>query len=168
MVDGLFQGHTLSSLLFCLGLRRALRRFLQEYSASACGAAGVPVHYEYMDDMLLKLKPDMAATWLPLLVRALSSVNLRLNLAKTKVWIPSAAAGQSHPVLRQAGLPQVFGSLELMGGALDGQHAASIGCSTAPAASTKRLEQAEALAQTLQEMLRILWRSPHTVLSGRC
>eukprot|EP00959_Pyramimonas_sp_CCMP1952_P016447 348922-Pyramimonas_sp.AAC.1 len=36
MVDGLYQGHTLYSLLFCLGLRRALRRFLEAYSASAC------------------------------------------------------------------------------------------------------------------------------------
>ena len=27
--DGLFQGHALSSLLFCLGLRRALRRFTE-------------------------------------------------------------------------------------------------------------------------------------------
>ena len=107
-----------------------------------------------------KLKPDMAGSWLPLLVGALGTVNLRLNLRKTKVWIPSAAADRPHRALLAAGLPQVFGSLELMGGALEGRHAASIGCSTTPAASTKRLGQAEVLAQTLQEMLRTTLARP--------
>ncbi|CAK0833046.1 unnamed protein product, partial [Prorocentrum cordatum] len=135
------------------------------YSASACAVAGAPVHFEYMDDMLMKLQPDMVGSWLPILVDALASVNLRLNLRKTKVWIPSALADRPRPALMQAGLPQVFGSLEIMGGALEGQHAASIGCSTTPAVSTKRLEQAEKLAHTLQEMLRTpLARPVHRVV----
>ncbi len=30
-MDGIFQGHGLASLLLCVGLRRALRRFATEY-----------------------------------------------------------------------------------------------------------------------------------------
>ena len=154
MRDGLYQGHTLSSLLFCLGLRRALRRFLREYSGSPCSAGGTPVHLEYMDDMLFKFDPSLACTWLPLLTDALFTVNLRLNITKTKVWVPSSADGVLHPALQQAGLHQVFDGLEVMGGALDGQFAASIGHPAVPAASLKRTEQAEKLAQTMQLMLR--------------
>ena len=46
------------------------------------------------------------------------------------------------------------GNLEVMGGALDGQLAASIGHPAVPAASLKRAEQTEKLAQTMQFMLR--------------
>ena len=153
MLDGLFQGHNLSTLLFCLGLRLAIRRFEQDYSSSECAIAGKPVHFEYIDDLLMKLCPNMAPMWLPLLTSALATVRLRLNLSKTKVWIPSAAHGTLHPQLAQMGLLQVFDNLELMGGALKGQHAASIGSAAVPSASTKRVEQAEILSQCLQTML---------------
>jgi hypothetical protein len=156
MIDGLFQGHNLSSLLFCIGLRRGLKRFLQAYCASVCGVDGPPIHIEYIDDILMKLRADEAKIWLPLLRDALSTVGLRLNLSKCKDWIPSAPEGTHHGVLAEVGLPQVFGGLEVMGGALDGQHRANIGAasSDAPAASLKRADRAENLAATIRKMLR--------------
>ena len=52
LVHGLFQGHNLSSLLFCLGLRRAMRRF-----EGSCENQLEPdddsVHMEYIDDLFL-------------------------------------------------------------------------------------------------------------------
>ena len=156
MLDGLFQGHNLSSILFCLGLRRALRRFLAAYSQSECDQSRVPVHFEYIDDMLMKLAAAEVGTWLPLLQNALATVRLKLNLTKCKVWIPSWPDSTLHPELRAASLTQVLDGLDVMGGALDGQHAARITADALalPAASQKRLLQAKALAQTITQMLR--------------
>ena len=116
--DGLFQGHTLSSLLFCLGLRRALRRFTAAYQAVEPGDDIVML--AYIDDVLAKLNPDKAGVWFPLLQEALASVNLRLHLAKTKVLIPSAPPGAMHPSISANGLQQVHQHLELLGNVLDG------------------------------------------------
>ena len=87
LVDGLFQGHNLSSLLFCLGLRRVMRRF-----ESSCENQLEPnddsVHMEYIDDLLLKVSVDVLDVVIPLLEAALASANLRLNRSKSKVLIP--------------------------------------------------------------------------------
>ena len=54
------------------------------------------------------------------------------------------------------GLEQVFGGLEVMGGALDSQHVLAIDAPglIALSASSKRVARAEALADTLAKMLR--------------
>ena len=87
--DGLFQGHNLSSILFCLAMRRAIRRFTDSYPVSA--------HIEYIDDMLMQLKAAEVHIWLPLLEQALSTVNLQLNRRKCKVWVPSCPLDVSLP-----------------------------------------------------------------------
>ena len=106
MRDGLYQGHCLSSVLFCLGLQRAVRRCLTAYSASSCASEGAPVRFEYIDDVLLKMRAGSVATWMPFLRDALLSMRLKLNLAKCKAWIPSAVPGQLHTGLLDAGVPQ--------------------------------------------------------------
>ena len=73
--DGLFQAHALSSLLCCLGLRRALRRFTETYLAAEPGESVVLL--AYIDDVLAKLNPDKACVWFPLLQAALATANLR-------------------------------------------------------------------------------------------
>ena len=92
LMDGLFQGHNLSSLLFCMGLKRALRRFHQN-----CDLHQVPcterMHLEYIDDLLLKMRSNAVHRVMPLLEAALLTINLRLNRTKCKIFIPSAAEG---------------------------------------------------------------------------
>ena len=79
--DGLFQGHNLSSLLFCLGLRRALRRFENQCVYGS-------VHLEYIDDVVLQFQPHLAHEVIPAFEIALKSVNLSLNHSKCKALIP--------------------------------------------------------------------------------
>ena len=138
LFDGLFQGHNLSSLLFCLGLKRAF-------------------HCEYIDDLVLKFQPHLAEAIVPKLERALATVNLRLNPMKCKVLIPSALVGDGrHPSLVNVGLPQVFGGMELLGGAMDGEYGALINPGLVldpPEASLRRLEEAEKLSRQLVNML---------------
>ena len=45
----------------------------------------MPVHLEYIDDMLMKMVAAEVGIWLPLLQNALATVRLKLNLAKCKV-----------------------------------------------------------------------------------
>ena len=158
LLDGLFQGHNLSTLLFCLGLRRAMRRFEADYVAAGFAIEkGLPIRMEYIDDMLMKLPADLTDAWLPLLQHALGTVSLSLNLSKCKGWIPSAR-GDANPSFLRAGLPQVFGHLEVLGSALDGAHSAVLGSSDAgipPASSTKRLQAALSLADKIRDMLAV-------------
>ena len=159
LLDGLFQGHNLSTLLFCLGMRRALKRFCDSYvEAGFAIANGAPIHMEYIDDMILKLPPDDADAWLPLLEHALGTVSLSVNLSKCRAWITSSPQGQLHPTLLQAGLVQVFGQLEVLGGAMDGAYTAVIAPSNQggpeiPASSLKRVVGAENLSSHIQDML---------------
>ena len=136
LVDGLFQGHSLSSLLFCLALQRALRRFSTTYGSHG----GVqPTVMAYIDDLLLKLDPNDAGNWLPKLKESLASVNLVLNFSKTQIFIPSSPSGLLHPVIAAHGLKQCFQSLDLLGGALEGEFATTLSaCAVLPAAALKR------------------------------
>ena len=127
LLDGLFQGDSLSTALFCLGLRRALRRFegsMREVGLLEPGAQ--LVHMEYVDDILMNLLPSSAPVWLPLLRDALASVRLSLSLPKFKVLIPAALQPTPNAAIAAAGLTQVFGQLELLGSSMDGVHAACI------------------------------------------
>ena len=78
MYDGLFQGSNFSTLAFCLGLRRALRRF-QEKVGRLEGSLVKLLYLEYIDDVVLKFNPDYAHLAIPLLEEALLSINLRLS-----------------------------------------------------------------------------------------
>ena len=93
LVDGLFQGHNLFSLLFCLGLRRAMRRFQNNCDLSVQSS----VHVEYIDDLILQFQPHLAHLVMPVLVAALATVNLRLNPVKCKAMIPSAPESTFQP-----------------------------------------------------------------------
>ena len=152
MVDGLFQGNNLSSLLFCFALKRGLRRFYNSCDESVVSS----VHVEYIDDLVLQFQPHLAHLVVPVLKEALATVNLRLNNSKSKVLIPSTLEGEKHSSLEEDGLPQVFHSMELLGGAMEGEF--SIGFrftpfTSVPGASLKRLEAAEALADKLIRMI---------------
>ena len=126
LVDGLFQEHNLSSILFCLGMRRVMRKF-----ENACSLISkpdeIPIHLEYIDDLLLKVSVHVLEMVIPLLERALASANLKLNHSKSKVFIPSAPIGTGCLNCSAAGLPQVHGRLELLGGAVEGMYATTIG-----------------------------------------
>ena len=89
VLDGLFQGHNLSSILFCLAMRRAIQRFTESYFVSA--------HIEYIDDMLMQSKAAEVHIWLPLLEQALSTVRLQLNRSKVKCG--SHLGHQLSPIL---------------------------------------------------------------------
>ena len=78
LVDGLFQGHNLSSLLFCMALRRAMRRFMEACDLQV-DLIGKVIHLEYIDDMFVKIKASVVHVVVPLLETALASVNLKLN-----------------------------------------------------------------------------------------
>ena len=81
LLDGLSQGHNLSTILFCLGLRRALRRFMESLHAAGLGTDACHIlHLEFIDDLLMKLPPDSVNVWLPLLRAALASANLSLKM----------------------------------------------------------------------------------------
>ena len=116
-LDGLFQGHNLSSLLFTLGLRRALRRFYELCDDSVKKM----IHLEYIDDLILHFDPNNTKLIVLILEQALASVHLRLNHSKSKNLILSASIGDVHPVIAELGLPQVLGSLEFFGGAMEGE-----------------------------------------------
>ena len=155
MHDGLFQGNNLSALAFCLGLRRALRRF-HEAAAREYPSELKPLHMEYIDDLVVKFHLDRIRILLPLLEQALMNVNLRLNHQKCKVLIPSALEGISHDGIIATGLSQVYNSVELLGGALEGDFQAVIGTSPAfdaPKASKERLEKAQELARRICKMI---------------
>ena len=161
LVDGLFQRHNLSSLLFCLGLKRALKRFELNNSESV-------FHCEYIDDLLLKFRPHLAETIMPKLESALATVNLRLNQSKCKVLIPSVlVAERDNEYLVKVGLPQVFGGMELLGGAMEGEYTApmnSVSVHEPPEASLKRVEAVEMLSQQLINLFSTpLSRSSHRV-----
>ena len=113
-------------------------------------------HLEYIDDMLIQLKPDEVHLWLPLLEQALATVGSRLNRSKSKVWVPSCPVAEYHAGLFAMGLVQVFDGLEIMGGAMDGQHAAVIvpRDTSVPCACLKRIAHAENLAATIAVLLR--------------
>ena len=53
----------------------------------------MPMHLEYIDDLLLKLPVDTIGVVLPLLESSLVTVKLRLNRSKCKVLVPAADAG---------------------------------------------------------------------------
>lgn len=111
MRDGLFPGHTLSTILFYLGLRRALRRFAANFDPSVADS----VHVEYVDDLVLQFLPNFCHLVMLVLIDDLKFINLRLNHVKSKMLIPSAAEGEEHPSIRESGLPQVFGQMPLLG-----------------------------------------------------
>ena len=69
--------------LFCLTLRRALRRFGQQ-CALVLENCSIPFHLEYIDDMILKLKQTSIAAVMPILDASLWSIGLRLNRLKSK------------------------------------------------------------------------------------
>ena len=159
IMDGLFQGHALSSLLFCLGLRRALRRFTEAYAEAEPGETVILL--AYIDDVLAKLNPLKANIWLPLLRAALATANLRLHETKTKVMIPELQAGVVHPMIAVCGIPQVYGHLELLGNVVDGEHIADITAGQGgPPQTLQRLAEAEKLADTLQDLMRRPLDSP--------
>ena len=79
------------------------------------------IHLEYIDDLILRFQPQPGKLIMPVLEIALSSMNLRLNHRKSKVLIPVAVAGDVHPIIAELGLPQVFGGMELLGGAMEGE-----------------------------------------------
>ena len=59
LYDGLFQGHNLSSLLFCLGMRRAMRKFEESCRTRFPGGDFRRIlHLDYIDDMFLKLPQE--------------------------------------------------------------------------------------------------------------
>ena len=161
LVDGLFQGHNLSSLLFCLGLRRAMRRF--QSNCDPCVQSSV--HVEYIDDLIMQFLPHLTHLVMPVLGEALASVNLRLNAVKCKAMIPSAPAGSMHPSLVEFNLPQVHGSMDLLGGALEGEYMMELrdtSFASVPSASMKRIEGVEALSKTLIKILQTpLSRASH-------
>ena len=66
LLDGLFQEHCLSAAIFCLGLRRALRRFEGSMREVGLLEPGLQlVHIEHVDDILMNLPPSSAPVWLP-------------------------------------------------------------------------------------------------------
>ena len=129
MSDGLFQGNNLSSLIFCLGLRRALRRF-QELATLADPDASKPLHLQYIDVLIMKFHPSRDRVLSPLLERALLTVNLKLDHRKCKVLIPSADEGVLHDGIAAMGLHEVHKSIDLLGGAIEGKFCAMIGACT--------------------------------------
>ena len=114
LIDGLYQGHNLSSLLFCLGLRKALRRF-EEQCSTRLALEDMPLHLEYIDDLLMKVRLDTAGTVMPLFEAALGSIKLKLNRSKCNGLIPSAREGNKSLNLVEIELPQVYGNLGLLG-----------------------------------------------------
>ena len=105
---------------------------------------------------------------MPKLERALATVNLRLNQSKCKVFIPSVLVGEREDEsLVEVGLPQVFGGMEILGGAMDGEYAAPTNPELVlapPEASLKRIEAAEKLSRELINLLSTpLSRSSHRV-----
>ena len=122
LVDGLYQGHNLSSLLFCLGLRKALKRFEEQCSARLV-LDDLPLHMEYIDDLLMKMRSDTVGVVMPLLEAAFGISKLKLNRSKCKGLIPSAHEGAINLNLDEIELPQAYGSLELLGGVFDGEFA---------------------------------------------
>lgn len=155
MYDGLFQGNNLSTIGFCLGLRRAMRRFT-EVAVQTLGPTLRLLHLEYIDDLVVKFHPDQSAVLLPLLESALLSVNLKLNYTKCKVFIPSAIENDVCEDIQTLGIKQVYKSIDLLGGAVEGEFCAMVGdntTSTPPSASSKRLEEATKLKHLISKLL---------------
>lgn len=77
-----------------------------------------------------------------------------MNRIKSKVLIPSAVEGLPNLNDRSAGLPQVYGTLEMLGGAVEGQFATGVGLISPlmPAAAQKRLQSAQELATKINLM----------------
>ena len=148
----------MSSLLFCLGLRRGLRRFENQCVHGS-------IHLEYIDDVVLQFQPHLAHEVIPAFEGALKSVNLFLNHSKCKALIPSVLEEEGkHPSLVDVGLVQVFGSMDLLGGAMDGDFVTPVGglVHDLPKASLKRMAEAEALGASIEKLLLTpLSRSSH-------
>lgn len=148
-------------MLFFLGLRRAVQRFLVSYADLKIHDAGKqPIFMEYIDDVLLKICPTHADKWLPLLEHALGTISLKSNMGKCKILVPSARPGDFHPSLINTGLTQVFGHMEILGNALDGMYASALdrhqnsGHSfNVPSSSLKRLSKAEERAKNICGMI---------------
>ena len=120
---------------------------------------------EYIDDVILQFQPDLAHEVILVFEDALKSVNLSLNHSKCKVLIPSVLEEEGkHKSLIEVGLVQEFGSIDLLGGAMDGDFATPVGglVHDLPKASLKRMAQAEALGASIEKLLLTpLSRSSH-------
>ena len=154
LIDGLFQGHNLSSLLFCLALRRAMKRFTQACDVQS-DVIGKVIRIEYIDDLVLKIRASVVHVVIPLLEVASASVNLKLGQSKSKVLIPSARLGETNVSIQHSGLVQVHGTLELLGGSLDGEYSIEVSLqgTPLPSASIKRLDKAEKRAESIGALL---------------
>ena len=93
MQDGLFQGNNLSALAFCLGLRRALRRF-EEAAKRVEPAVPKRLLMWYIDDLDLRFHLDRAHLLVFVLQESLLTFNFRLNHWKCKVFIPALPSGE--------------------------------------------------------------------------
>ena len=116
------------------------------------------IHVEYIDDLILQFSPYLTHLVLIVLVEALAIVILRLNPVKCKVIIPCALEGEVNPSLEEFGLLQIFGMMELFGGAMEGEYLTELrdGLFTrVPSASIKRLKTVEKLGELLMKLLSI-------------
>lgn len=115
------------------------------------------IHFENVDDILLILSPDLISNALPILKVSLAKIGLILNYAKCKVLIPSATSDCVHPLVSESGFVQVFGSLELLDGAIDRDFCMNLmdaDSDCAPPVSIKRVLQVETLAEEICDMIR--------------
>ena len=77
------------------------------------------------------------------------------TLQKNKALIPGFPAGALHPAVAACGIPQVHGQLELLGNVVDGEYVADLVANPGvPPQTWARLEAAERLASTLQDLMR--------------
>ena len=74
---------------------------------SVLDSSNTPVHLEYIDDMILKLKQSSLGVVMPILDACLWSIGLKLNRLKSKALIPSAFEGSVHAGLHEVGIEQV-------------------------------------------------------------
>ena len=148
LTDGLYQGETWSSLCFALALLDAL---------SSCEDLTAVRILAYIDDLLLVLPPHMATVVMNRLTHALGQAGLHIKLTKCAAWIPACPQNVLEHDFVGLGIQQVWGGLDLLGNALQGDYCARLVPAgrhlAAPAATLKRLEKLKGYEKHLTAIL---------------